>query len=267
MARIVLLLLVTILGAVLAAVLAVAPTPMANTDEANLKPDREVVVFDKETVKESTTDTGRTGATVAASVQGASRDVGSGKVASSVAPGTVLERIAPVAPPVEAQESTPGNSLPADAQKRWRVVFNSVIKAAGVFDLNGMSIVLPGIDVVTADEICTTGGGRVWPCGTAARTAFRAYVRNRALNCRLPVSRQDKAIVAECLLQGVDPAEWLVAQGWARAATGGPFGELAKQAKDKAHGIFGNPPTGVGDSSGATEVFVPEALFDANSPR
>jgi endonuclease YncB( thermonuclease family) len=256
MPRVIPLLLASILGVVLAAALAFAPNPIRN-------PEQETKVSSNDTVKTSPKNDWQGGAKIGAPFQSASRDVGSGIVASPVEPGTVLERIEPAAAPVKTEEALIANVvLPADAQKRWRVVFNSVITAAGVFDLNGMSIVLSGIDVVSADETCKTNGGRDWPCGTAARTAFRAYVRNRALNCHLPVSRQDKAIVAECLLQGADPAEWLVAQGWARAAAGGPFDGFEKQAIKNSNGIFGSPPAGVGANSGSDQIYKPEALFD-----
>ena len=249
------------------AVLAFAPKPLANPEQAASKIGIDAIKSGETAATPETINRGQAVARIADPVQSASRDVGSGMVASPIAVGTVLERIEADAPPVKAEESNFGKALPANAQKRWRVVYNSVITAAGVFDLNGMSIVLPGIDVVSADENCTTSSGRNWPCGTAARTAFRAYVRNRALNCHLPVSRQDKAIVAECLLQGADPAEWLVAQGWARAVPGSPLEKLGKQARETALGIFGNPPVGVGPSSAVAEEFIPEALFDENLPR
>ena len=260
MARVVPLLLASILGVFLAAALAFAPKPIVN-------PEQETKVSSHGTVKTSAKNGGEDGAKVGAPVQSASRDVGSGMVASPVEPGTILERIEPAEAPVKTEEAFIGKFPPADAQKRWRVVFNSVITAAGVFELNGMSIVLSGIDIVSADETCKTNGGSDWPCGSAARTAFRAYVRNRALNCHLPVSRQDKAIVAECLLQGADPAEWLVAQGWARAAVDGPFDGLEKQAREKLNGIFGSPPAGVGANFGSNQIYRPETLFDeSNTP-
>jgi endonuclease YncB( thermonuclease family) len=262
MARLFPLLLAAVLAAVLAASLAYAPKPVANLEQVVSKPGADATMPAGTPEAPETKGSGQPVAKAANPVQSASRDVGSGMVASPVAPGTVLERIEPVAPPAEVEEPAPRNTLSSDAQKRWRVVFNSVITAAGVFDLNGMSIVLPGIDVVTADEKCTTIDGRSWPCGMAARSAFRAYVRNRALNCHLPLSRPDKAIVAECLLSGADPAEWLVAQGWARASPGSAYEGLGKTARETTRGIFGSPPTGVGVGAGGAKEFVPEALFD-----
>jgi endonuclease YncB( thermonuclease family) len=185
------------------------------------------------------------------------RDVGGGMVATIVAPGETLERIEAQTSPEPANPVfEPANpdfepvALPDD-QKRWRIVFNSVITAAGMFELNGMTIILPGIDIVSPDEKCSINNGREWPCGAAARTAFRAYVRNRAINCHLPIDRPDKAIVAECLLQGEDPAAWLVSQGWARAMENSPWEELETAARNAGLGIFGRPPAGAAINGGA----------------
>jgi endonuclease YncB( thermonuclease family) len=105
-----------------------------------------------------------------------------------------------------------------------------------------MTITLPGIDVVSIDETCTAPDGAAWPCGKAARTAFRAYLRSRALNCQVPWTSAETAIVTDCLLFGDDPALWLVANGWARAKPGGPFASQGELAERSGKGIFGNPP-------------------------
>ena len=105
-----------------------------------------------------------------------------------------------------------------------------------------MTLTLPGIEIVAADETCTSPSGQEWPCGMAARTAFRAYLRGRALNCHLPDAPSDEDIATECLLQGEDPALWLVSQGWARAKPDGPFGLQAEAAELARLGIFGQPP-------------------------
>ena len=72
--------------------------------------------------------------------------------------------------------------------KRWRLVHQPVATAAGILQAGGVTMVLPGIDVVAVNETCTSPVGQTWPCGMAARTAFRAYLRGRALNCHLPDS-------------------------------------------------------------------------------
>jgi endonuclease YncB( thermonuclease family) len=147
------------------------------------------------------------------------------------APLSVLAAPQPLAPPPKPDE------LP----KRWRLVHGAVASAAGVLDADGITLILPGIDIVSSDETCPRLVEGSWPCGMAARTAFRAYLRGRALNCRVPDVPVENALLAECLLQGEDPARWLVQRGWARAKQDGPFVAEGETARSSGHGIFGPP--------------------------
>ena len=104
-----------------------------------------------------------------------------------------------------------------------------------------MIMVLPGIDVVSTDETCLAPDGVGWPCGMAARTAFRAYLRGRSINCRLPDVPSEKSMLTDCLLQGEDPALWLVKNGWARAKSDCQFLSEGQIAKEATRGIFGYP--------------------------
>ena len=156
----------------------------------------------------------------------------------------LLQRLDPRAPlsGLAAPAPPPPPPDPASLPKRWRMVHQPVATAAGILEAGGVTMVLPGIDIVAVNETCTSPSGQSWPCGMAARTAFRAYLRGRALNCRLPDARTQEAIAAECLLQGEDPALWLVSQGWARANHDGPFGVQSQAAEQARRGIFGQPP-------------------------
>jgi hypothetical protein len=156
----------------------------------------------------------------------------------------LLQRLEPRAPlsGLAAPAPPPPPPDPDSLPKRWRMVHQPVATAAGILEASGMTLVLPGIDVVAVNETCTAPSGQSWPCGMAARTAFRAYLRGRALNCRLPDTRAETGILTECLLQGEDPALWLISQGWAKAKSDGPFGAQAQEAAAARRGIFGQPP-------------------------
>lgn len=186
-----------------------------------------------------------TGASVETAAPGVSADGGAGAEPKAEETGTaLLERLEPRAPlsglasPAPPQPPPDSDSLP----KRWRMVHQPVATAAGILEARGVTLVLQGIDVVAVGETCVSPFGQSWPCGMAARTAFRAFLRSRALNCRLPDARMETAVSAECLLQGVDPARWLISQGWTRAKAGGPFVAEAETAKAAQRGIFGQPP-------------------------
>lgn len=156
----------------------------------------------------------------------------------------LLQRLEPRAPlsGLAAPAPPPPPPDPDTLPKRWRLVHQPVATAAGIVQAGGMTMALPGIGIVAVNETCISPSGQSWPCGMAARTAFRAYLRGRALNCRLPDARQEDAIPAECLLQGEDPARWLISQGWARAKPDGPFGAEGEAAAAAQRGIYGQPP-------------------------
>lgn len=155
-----------------------------------------------------------------------------------------LQRVEPRTPLSEmAAPTPPPPPKPAkDLPKRWRPVGNSFASAAGIIQAGSVSITLDGLDTVTAEDSCTAPSGEEWPCGMVARTAFRAYLRSRTLNCDLPDGLIDTAISAECLLAGEDPAKWLVQNGWARAGAAGSYVSEGDEAKAKSAGIYGPPP-------------------------
>lgn len=174
------------------------------------------------------------------------RNVGGGIVAAPLVLAGPLERVAALPQPTPPAEPEPETASGTGSKTvRWRLVFNAVATSAGILQTADTAIVIPGIDTVSADEDCTAPSGEIWPCGMVARTAFRNYLQGRALNCHLPDKFGDKSIVAECLLQGQDPATWLIEQGWARTKPGSPFAALAETAKRSNRGIYGRPPVGV----------------------
>jgi endonuclease YncB( thermonuclease family) len=174
-------------------------------------------------------------------------------VAAPMQQANIATREAEEGDPVREPAREPMSALAAPAKptpppdpdtlpKRWRLVHQPVATAAGVLDIEGVTVVLPGLDSVLVNETCTDASGTEWPCGMGARTAFRAYLRGRSLNCKLPDQRSNDAILGECLLQGDDPAAWLVKNGWARAKLGGPYSSLEADARASRRGIYGSRP-------------------------
>ncbi len=155
-----------------------------------------------------------------------------------------LQRVEPRAPLSDiAAPPLPLPPKPAkDLPKRWRTVGNGFASAAGIIQAGSVSITLAGLDTLTETDTCTAPSGQIWPCGMVARTAFRAYLRSRTLNCDMPDGLIDTATSAECLLAGGDPAKWLVENGWARARADGPYVSEADNAKASGAGIYGPPP-------------------------
>ncbi len=104
------------------------------------------------------------------------------------------ERIAPRAPltppPVRVAE-------PAGTVIAARSV---LVPDGGTLVLGKQTMALAGIVPLAPGEICHDANGSQWPCGMAARTALRGYLRNRLVRCvRDPVLTETmKAVCRAC---------------------------------------------------------------------
>ena len=178
-------------------------------------------------------------------------------VPSRPAEMTEVIRARPVAPeivaqpqvaPEELQRVEPRAVLSPFAQpmrhrpKNHGRVYRPMIAAAGEVTGSGLTVTIAGVEVTAPDETCVDAEGQRWPCGVRARTAFRAFVRGRALACELPEEITEKRYIVPCTLGKQDVGTWLVAQGWAKALPGGPYEEAGEAARAAGVGIFGAAP-------------------------
>ena len=118
--------------------------------------------------------------------------------------------------------------------------FRPVAIKSAVFESMGRTIAISGVESVPLDESCDYEGVS-WQCGVRARTAFRLWLRGRALVCQLPDEEQ-AVTSARCRLAKQDAGAWLVANGWALAAPDGPYVQAEEKARAERMGIFGGPP-------------------------
>jgi endonuclease YncB( thermonuclease family) len=130
-------------------------------------------------------------------------------------------------------------SLAPEPQKpEFTKLFRPVASAAGRMRIDGREIEIAGIKILEPDRTCEHADGSTWPCGMRARTAFRAWLRGRAVDCRLGSAETDEVLTTDCRLGGDDIGQWLVENGWAPAVADGPYAEAGKRAEDEALGIF-----------------------------
>jgi endonuclease YncB( thermonuclease family) len=151
-----------------------------------------------------------------------------------------FERISPRAPLGEIGLALPPKpAMPSD----WEgtILYRPVAPAAGLVEAMGHTVAIAGVDAVAADETCSFEG-KEWACGIRARTAFRLWLRGRAVTCAVPPEADPRTITAACRLGKQDVGQWLVSNGWARAAEDGPYGEAGGKARVAKKGIFGRPP-------------------------
>jgi endonuclease YncB( thermonuclease family) len=80
----------------------------------------------------------------------------------------------------------PAPATPVDAGEQMQLLQRPVAVAAGRLESQGRTIELQGIEIVPVEQTCQTASGESWPCGMQARTAFRQWLRSRAIMCRLP---------------------------------------------------------------------------------
>ncbi|RWB02008.1 thermonuclease family protein [Mesorhizobium sp.] len=155
-----------------------------------------------------------------------------------------LERVEPRAPLSELALAGPPKPPKTKMPDDWNgtKLFQPVASAAGVIEAKGYSVAISGVDIVRQDETCTDGG-KSWTCGTRARTAFRAFLRGRAVVCTVPPEGGRDLITGECRVGNQDVGQWLIENGWARAAKGGPYVEAGEKARMARKGVFGPAPS------------------------
>jgi len=124
------------------------------------------------------------------------------------------------------------------------LLYRPFAAAAGEIEADGHDVRLAGTEATPASQTCKDDNGRKWPCGTMARTAFRAWIRGRAIACDVP-SHSGK-ITTHCTLDGEDMALWLVRNGWAKSADG-QYEEAEAMARKEKKGLFGSSPLGAAE--------------------
>lgn len=93
------------------------------------------------------------------------------------------------------------------------------------------------------DEQCSSADGSSWPCGMVARTAFRNWLRGRAIECIVGEPAASGTVISDCRLGKQDVALWLVENGLASAEPGGAYVDAEEKAKAERRGIFGPGPS------------------------
>lgn len=189
-----------------------------------------------------------------------SRAIDPEAIAPPPLPAEELERVEPRAPLSDLALAGPPKPRRPRAVDDWggTKLFQPVASAAGLIEANGYSVAVSGIDIVKEDETCTDDG-KSWACGVRARTAFRSFLRGRAVACKVPPEADHDLIAAECRIGKQDVGQWLVENGWARATAGGPYVEAGDKARTAKKGIFGAAPDLGGLPPAPTPVAAPTA--------
>jgi endonuclease YncB( thermonuclease family) len=146
-----------------------------------------------------------------------------------------LERIPPRPPLSEVGLAAPPPGIAESVR-----IFRPVATAAGRIQAAGYTVAISGIAVTEPDKTCDGEDGGTWPCGMLARTAFRNFLRLRAIECTLPSGPPTGTVTADCMVGKQDIGAWLVTQGWALAAESGPYTKAQEAAKSQHLGLHGS---------------------------
>lgn len=156
-----------------------------------------------------------------------------------------LERIEPRAPLTPLGRA----HVPSEGPPKETILHRPLVASAGEFEAMGYRVALAGLLPTPAERSCMANGV-AWPCGIHARTAFRNWLRGRALACVVPPAPPAEVVVTPCLLGGQDAGAWLVGQGWALADPGDDrYAALEEEARKAGRGLHGAAPAAP-DASG-----------------
>lgn len=144
--------------------------------------------------------------------------------------------------PLERIEArTPLSEPAAKPEPEPQILRHPVALSAGMLQFDNGMLQLDGIEPQAADRQCGDGAS-AWPCGLVARTAFRNYIRARAMTCIVPATTWQGTVTARCSIGDSDPARWLAENGWAEAAANSPLAASIETAKTAGLGFYGKDP-------------------------
>lgn len=152
--------------------------------------------------------------------------------------------------------------IPSQGPSKETVLHRPLVTAAGTFQAMGYHVALPGLLPTPETELCGEGEG-AWPCGIHARTAFRNWLRGRALVCVVPPAPPAETVTTPCLLGKFDAGAWLVGQGWARVDPADDrYIALGEEARMAGRGLYGSRPGGLS----AFSVTIPQVADQDDPP-
>jgi endonuclease YncB( thermonuclease family) len=156
------------------------------------------------------------------------------------APREPLSELGTAGPPERTRARGPATDAAARGSAKPQL-FRPVASAAGRIEADGLTIAIAGIEVLEPEQSCRGDNGD-WPCGMVARTAFRSFLRGRALDCDLPDGELPDRLTASCRLGSQDLGAWLVSNGWAKVSSTGPYAGEQAEAVEARRGMFGPGP-------------------------
>ncbi|RIX99199.1 hypothetical protein D3218_15630 [Aureimonas flava] len=129
-------------------------------------------------------------------------------------------------------------AAPDPDKPAFRLFARPIAVDAGTLKAGEFTLRVAGVQPVARSARCTDGA-QAWPCATRARTALRGWLRGRSVLCAVtPAEAQAIEITAPCLLGEEDVGDWVVRNGWARAASGSRYEAAESEAREARRGVW-----------------------------
>lgn len=125
-------------------------------------------------------------------------------------------------------------------------------------------ISLNHVQPVPLRATCISEDGERWQCGVRARTALRAFIRQKRVTCSELRAVHDDKLAATCSVGKHDLATWLIKNGWAKAGSDAPdtLKKIAERARQSEKGIWRSKLVHLNKDETATLVNSWEELDD-----
>ena len=172
---------------------------------------------------------------------------------------TVLKRVAHVKAPRKPKQPPP----------KELVLYRPVAVDGATLRDKTKRISLHHVQPVPLSTTCPSENGERWPCGIRARTALRAFIRQKRVTCSNMKPMQGDAYAATCSVGKHDLATWLVENGWAKAERDAPdpLKRTAVKARRSEQGIWRFKLVHLSDDETATLVNSWEELDDDSTSK
>ncbi|KZL26880.1 thermonuclease family protein [Pseudovibrio sp. Ad37] len=167
---------------------------------------------------------------------------------------TQLQRVAHVKVPRKSKQPPP----------KELVLYRPVAVDGATLSDKKKRISLHHIQPVPLSTTCPSEDGERWPCGIRARTALRAFIRQKRVTCSDIKSVQTDEYAASCSVGKHDLATWLIENGWAKAERNATdsLKEIAARARRSEQGIWRSKLVQLSEDETATLVNSWEELDD-----
>ncbi len=144
------------------------------------------------------------------------------------------------------------------------ILFRAVAVDGATLRDKTKQISLSHIRPVPLRATCVSEDGERWQCGVRARTALRAFIRQKRVTCSDLKAVQDDKLTASCSVGKHDLATWLLKNGWAKAGSDAPdtLQKIAERARQSEKGIWRSKLVHLNKDETATLVNSWEELDD-----